>query len=158
MLTASVPSASTATIIRVPYVWQLTHDSDFLYVFTDFTIWSTVENGVGLAASSIATMRPLLKKVRDLTMFTAVFKRRHHDLSLATPQSSRPGSSARVRSWWDQFQYDDVPPMTPMTATYSSGCKSRADMERLAVAPWERDERPTGTGPSCRVTVDRGRW
>ncbi|KAK8124700.1 uncharacterized protein PG998_000459 [Apiospora kogelbergensis] len=55
--------ASAATIVRFPYVWQLTHDSDFLYVFVDFTIWSTVELAMGLAASSIATLRPLFKKV-----------------------------------------------------------------------------------------------
>lgn len=140
-------------------VWQLTHDSDFLYVFTDFTIWSTVENGVGLAASSIATMRPLLKKVRDVTTSTAIFSHRHHQLSLVTPSSSRPCSSARIRSWWDQFQYEDSPPVTPMTATYSSDrtTKSQVDMERLAVAPWERDEEPTDRGYSCRVTVRRER-
>lgn len=45
--------------MRIPYVWQLTHNGDFLYVFVDFLIWSTVENGLGLVASSIATLRPL---------------------------------------------------------------------------------------------------
>lgn len=32
-----------------------------MYTFTDLTIWSTVENGLGLTASSIATLRPLFK-------------------------------------------------------------------------------------------------
>lgn len=32
-----------------------------LYTFTDLAIWSTVENGLGLTASSIATLRPLFK-------------------------------------------------------------------------------------------------
>lgn len=162
-------------------MWQLTHDDDFLYVFTDFTIWSTVENGVGLAASSIATMRPLLKKVRDATTSSpgpfANRRRRRHDhsqLSTMTPQSSRPGSSARDRSWWDQFQYQDSPPLSPVSPTYSADRKSQAysvhrgsrtysadrksrpDMaERLAIAPWEREEEPTDTGYSYRVTAHR---
>ncbi|KAI1085715.1 hypothetical protein F5B20DRAFT_14758 [Whalleya microplaca] len=53
--------ASTATILRIPYVWQLTHDADYLYEFTDLAIWSQVENGLGLTASSIATLRPLFR-------------------------------------------------------------------------------------------------
>ncbi|KAI1492504.1 hypothetical protein F5X96DRAFT_381210 [Biscogniauxia mediterranea] len=53
--------ASTATIVRIPYVWQLAHDGDFLYEFTDLAIWSTVEIGLGLTASSFATLRPLAR-------------------------------------------------------------------------------------------------
>ncbi|KAK9423059.1 putative Integral membrane protein [Seiridium unicorne] len=66
-LTRADYRASAATLVRIPYVWQLTHSIDFLYVFTDFTIWSTVENGVGIIASSIATLRPLFRKAVDLT-------------------------------------------------------------------------------------------
>ncbi|KAI2630950.1 hypothetical protein GGR54DRAFT_178138 [Hypoxylon sp. NC1633] len=55
--------ASTATIVRIPYVWLLTQPGDFMYQFTDMSIWSTVENGLGLTASSIATLRPLVKAV-----------------------------------------------------------------------------------------------
>ncbi|CAJ2509889.1 Uu.00g057890.m01.CDS01 [Anthostomella pinea] len=53
--------ASSATIVRIPYVWQLTHDTDILYEFTDLALWSTVENGLGLTASSIATLKPLFR-------------------------------------------------------------------------------------------------
>ncbi|KAI8634540.1 hypothetical protein F5Y19DRAFT_408963 [Xylariaceae sp. FL1651] len=58
--------ASTATIVRIFYVWQLTQDDDILYSFTDLAIWSTVENGLGLTASSIATLRPLFKSFLDV--------------------------------------------------------------------------------------------
>lgn len=34
-------------------------NSDFLYKNTDVSIWSTVEPGMGITASSIACMRPL---------------------------------------------------------------------------------------------------
>ncbi|KAI0389982.1 hypothetical protein F5Y17DRAFT_93353 [Xylariaceae sp. FL0594] len=53
--------ASTATVVRIFYVWQLTRDDDIVYEFTELAIWSTVENGLGLAASSIATLKPLCK-------------------------------------------------------------------------------------------------
>ncbi|KAI0383068.1 hypothetical protein F5Y04DRAFT_251753 [Hypomontagnella monticulosa] len=55
--------ASSATLVRIGYIWQLTQSSDFLYDFTDLAIWSTVENGLGLVASSIATLRPLIRLI-----------------------------------------------------------------------------------------------
>ncbi|KAJ8108448.1 hypothetical protein ONZ43_g6421 [Nemania bipapillata] len=60
--------ASTATIVRIFYVWELTQDGDILYTFTDLAIWSTVENGLGLTASSIATLRPLFKSFREIPL------------------------------------------------------------------------------------------
>ncbi|KAH6716976.1 hypothetical protein DL95DRAFT_394894 [Leptodontidium sp. 2 PMI_412] len=53
--------ASTATIVRIPYVKGLANQADFLYATTDVAIWSTVETGIGIAASSFATLRPLFR-------------------------------------------------------------------------------------------------
>ncbi|KAI0840624.1 hypothetical protein F5Y06DRAFT_294613 [Hypoxylon sp. FL0890] len=53
--------ASTATIVRIPYICKLTQTRDLIYDFTDLSIWSTVENGLGLVASSVATLRPLVR-------------------------------------------------------------------------------------------------
>jgi hypothetical protein len=57
MLTGS--SGSTASIVRFPYLYQLTETEDFLWSNTDVAIWSIVEVGMGVTASSMATMRPL---------------------------------------------------------------------------------------------------
>ena len=48
------------------YVWQLTDAEDFLYEFTDIAIWSTVENGLGLTAVCMATLRPLIRSLKSL--------------------------------------------------------------------------------------------
>lgn len=53
--------ASTATIVRIPYVTGLANVSDFLYATTDVAIWSTAETGIGITASSAATLRPLVR-------------------------------------------------------------------------------------------------
>lgn len=53
--------ASTATIIRIPYVHTLGNQADFLYATTDVAIWSCVETGLGITASCLATLRPLLR-------------------------------------------------------------------------------------------------
>jgi hypothetical protein len=52
-------SGSAASIVRFPYIYQLTETEDFLWSNTDVSIWSTVEPGIGITASSMATMRPL---------------------------------------------------------------------------------------------------
>lgn len=50
---------STATLVRIPYIHQLTESTDFLFVNVDVSIWSTVEPGIGITASAMATLRPL---------------------------------------------------------------------------------------------------
>jgi hypothetical protein len=52
---------SLATLIRMPFVSNLTHTDDFLYATIDLAIWSIVEPGVGIAAACAATFRPLLQ-------------------------------------------------------------------------------------------------
>ncbi|KEZ45681.1 Uncharacterized protein SAPIO_CDS1452 [Scedosporium apiospermum] len=59
--------ASVATIVRLPYASQLLQNDEYLYNFTDFAIWSTVEIGLALSASSLATLRPLFRKLKILS-------------------------------------------------------------------------------------------
>lgn len=61
-------SASAATIIRIPYIHTYKDQADFLYATTDVVIWSCAETGLGIAACSLATLRPL---------FRAFFSRSH---------------------------------------------------------------------------------
>ncbi|VUC25146.1 unnamed protein product [Clonostachys rosea] len=53
--------ASSATIVRIPYLHSLTDIDDFLYSTSDVAIWSTVETGLGISAAGFATLRPLLR-------------------------------------------------------------------------------------------------
>lgn len=54
-------SGSTATIIRLPYISSMNDEQDFLFSTIDVAIWSTCETGIGLAVSSAATLRPLMR-------------------------------------------------------------------------------------------------
>ncbi|KAM0227674.1 hypothetical protein ACHAPO_011319 [Fusarium lateritium] len=53
--------ASAAVITRFPYL-HLIRSPDFLWDTTDIAIWSTIEQGLAITASSMATLRPLLKQ------------------------------------------------------------------------------------------------
>lgn len=55
-----------ATIARIPYAKQLLSNPDYLYNFTDLAIWSIVECGIAITASSLATLRPLFIKMKLL--------------------------------------------------------------------------------------------
>jgi hypothetical protein len=63
-LLTSAGSASIATIARIPYAKGILDNPDYLYTFTDLGIWTTVEIGVALTASNLATLKPLLRKMR----------------------------------------------------------------------------------------------
>lgn len=67
--------ASVATIARIPYAQQLLSNPDYLYNFTDLAIWSIVECGIAITASSLATLRPLFVKLSILASnhFTSQF-------------------------------------------------------------------------------------
>jgi hypothetical protein len=52
-------SAIVATIARFPYVLDLA-TLDSLFINTNLAIWSHIEIGIALIASSAATFRPLL--------------------------------------------------------------------------------------------------
>lgn len=56
-------SASITTVIRIPYLKSFRDTSDFLYATTDVALWTTAELGIGISAASLATLRPLLRKL-----------------------------------------------------------------------------------------------
>ncbi|KID77490.1 uncharacterized protein G6M90_00g096800 [Metarhizium brunneum] len=56
--------ASIATLIRLKFLAGLEMTDDFMFSVTDAMIWSLVEPGVAIIASSLATIRPLLRALK----------------------------------------------------------------------------------------------
>ncbi|KAL7812219.1 hypothetical protein V8C26DRAFT_205814 [Trichoderma gracile] len=56
--------ASIATIIRIKYLSTLQDTDDLLYSATEVMIWTIIEPGVAIVASSLATIRPLLRAMK----------------------------------------------------------------------------------------------
>ncbi|GAB0135610.1 hypothetical protein EsDP_00003942 [Epichloe bromicola] len=56
--------ASMATLIRLKFLSGLESPDDLMFSVTDATIWSLVEPGVAIIASSLATIRPLLRSLK----------------------------------------------------------------------------------------------
>jgi hypothetical protein len=91
MLTGS--SGSIASIVRFPYLYQLAQTDDFLWANTDVAIWSIVEAGMGVTASSLATMRPLFVALLSQSRSTA---------------SPHPRNAPRLRSFTKKATRDDL--------------------------------------------------
>ncbi|KAF4454067.1 hypothetical protein F53441_3352 [Fusarium austroafricanum] len=62
--------ASAAVITRFPYLPYF-RKPDYLWNTTDIAIWSTIEQGLAITASSMATLRPLIKLVAFRFGFTS---------------------------------------------------------------------------------------
>ncbi|KAI0157657.1 hypothetical protein GGR57DRAFT_51727 [Xylariaceae sp. FL1272] len=56
--------ASIATLIRLKFLSDLTDTADILFAGTDAMIWTLVEPGIAISAASLATIRPLLRRLR----------------------------------------------------------------------------------------------
>ncbi|KAF4452022.1 hypothetical protein F53441_5096 [Fusarium austroafricanum] len=56
--------ASVATLVRLRFLADLTDTKDILFAGTDAMVWTLIEPGVAIVASSLATIRPLLRAMR----------------------------------------------------------------------------------------------
>ncbi|KAF3064898.1 putative integral membrane family protein [Daldinia childiae] len=53
--------ASIATLVRLKFLADLTDMADILHAGTDAMVWTLIEPGVAIVASSLVTIRPLLR-------------------------------------------------------------------------------------------------
>lgn len=58
--------AGATVIVRIPYLSAYKH-ADFLHATHAVSICSNIETGVGITASSLATLRPIFRFLRDTT-------------------------------------------------------------------------------------------
>ena len=62
LLTTIICRASVAVVIRLPYLMQF-KNSDFLWGANFVALWSEIEQGLGIIAGNLATLRPLFRQI-----------------------------------------------------------------------------------------------
>ncbi|KAH6673928.1 hypothetical protein F5X68DRAFT_270579 [Plectosphaerella plurivora] len=62
-------AASSAVVVRFAYVKDF-KNPDFLYATVDIAIWSTTEQGLAITAGSLATIRPLFRRIMSRLGFS----------------------------------------------------------------------------------------
>ncbi|KAH6954686.1 hypothetical protein DER45DRAFT_314566 [Fusarium avenaceum] len=85
--------ASAAVIARFPYLAYF-RKPDFLWNTLDIAIWSTIEQGLAIAASSLATLRPLLKLAGFRMGFTSKPVSVGPSGYLSSPRTPGPGTGS----------------------------------------------------------------
>jgi len=145
-------SASTATIIRLPYLFAIVHHDDFLWYALPVGIWSYIEAGMGITAVSLATLRPVFQSVLVrlgvLTGSGTADRYRYNNAGPNPYQRSVGGSSTLKKAYMryedDVFSYDEelqLRGMTPMTRNSSQvEADSQRQPSRKAFSPEPRAE------------------
>ena len=135
--------ASTATIIRIPYVHTLSDVDDFLYATTDVAIWSCVETGIGITTACLATLRPLLRTWLERTGLgskrTKLPSRRGHVRAASTGfEEHNLGIRKTTRVSVDEYQRWNTLD-TDGESTKSETSKSRINVagSNVNVCPWD---------------------
>ncbi|KAL6710409.1 hypothetical protein ACN47E_009355 [Coniothyrium glycines] len=81
--------ASLAVVVRMAYVMDF-KNPDFLWATVDIAIWSDTEQGLAIAAGSLATLRPLFRMLGSCFGFTSTEN---------TPSNSKPPTGMRTPQW-----------------------------------------------------------
>ena len=91
-----------ATLIRLPFLHTITDSADFLFATTEIAIWSTVELGIGITASTMPTLRPLMSSFFERSrILTANNKRFGSSGSKSTDSTAFQNDSGRTNNKFD---------------------------------------------------------
>ncbi|KAF2020014.1 hypothetical protein BU24DRAFT_131223 [Aaosphaeria arxii CBS 175.79] len=89
--------ASSAVVVRMAYVMDF-RGNDFLYDTVDIAIWSDVEQGLAIAAGSLATLRPLWREISTRLGFSLPSTRPFKDSGRETPFQDSGFNSGRGKA------------------------------------------------------------
>ncbi|KAF5657608.1 integral membrane protein pth11 [Fusarium heterosporum] len=119
--------ASIATLVRLRYLADLTETNDILFAGTDAMVWTLIEPGVAIVASSLATIRPLLRamKIRGFESTDSAYSTGH---SAGLPSNANRAKSGL--SVMPGFGPDDV---TLNTITHQNKTNGRAHSDDIHI-------------------------
>lgn len=137
--------ASVATIVRIPYADGILDNPDYLHTSTDIGIWSTVEIGIALTASSLATLKPLLRRMRLFNMSDVMSygSRSRTQTGGANAPSTKRGSHVKTFSQGNHQVTISTSPPPQNVWTRQKSRRGRGSMEVELVA--KGDGSPTSS-------------
>lgn len=132
--------------MRIVYADGYLDSPDFLYNFVDLGIWSTLEIGIALAASSLATLTPLF---RNIKIFSSTWA--GESATRGTRQSVRKGGQSRTGGGPGVVSSGDAGKVIDSKSSASSPARGGFDVD-LELQPMNRpstesDSRLKGAWP-----------
>ncbi|GAB7348028.1 hypothetical protein MBLNU459_g6067t1 [Dothideomycetes sp. NU459] len=135
---------SIASLIRLEYVKGLLPGPNFFKDSVGTAIWATIEPGLGIAAASFATLRPMLKRCLETTRTLTSSQRGASKIpSGMTPSSMGDialkglGPRSHERAGFRPFDSRDSQDR-PDTQVQVAHVDVRHDSEKAYQHPWER--------------------
>ncbi|KAJ5639149.1 uncharacterized protein N7484_007011 [Penicillium longicatenatum] len=120
--------ASAAVIVRIPFLHDY-KDTNFLYATTNISIWSNIEAGLGIAAGSLVTLRPLFRWFRDPSSVGTRSKRTGGSVPLDSVNVARSGDPSGPRYWRPDLDPEDAHVITTVhTSNQDSRTSSQEDL------------------------------
>ncbi|KAH8591728.1 hypothetical protein B0O99DRAFT_577950 [Bisporella sp. PMI_857] len=124
--------ASTATIVRIVYIHQLEHTTDYSWHGINLVKWSMVEPAIGITAAAIATLRPLFANF--LTFATKRFAN-DSETSLASSTRTSTDNKSRISAQEYSPEFAEMLGLKRLgTTTYISAAKPPGWRERRRIA------------------------
>ncbi|KAH6867874.1 hypothetical protein B0T10DRAFT_419268 [Thelonectria olida] len=146
-------SASIVVIVRLPYVKYYTRLDNYLYNVANIVIWSIVESGIGIIASSLPALRRLVKKglkVDSTSGPSPVKITPYTGTNRATITSATASGSRRMQSGMDSTPAGDADWDHFDDASSSRNIYVQVDLEMQSI------ERPVMAKSSHRSLQEHG--
>ncbi|EKJ75718.1 hypothetical protein NXS19_012218 [Fusarium pseudograminearum] len=104
--------ASVATLVRLRFLADLTDTEDILFAGTDAMVWTLIEPGVAIIASSLATIRPLLRtmKIRGFESTDHTYGTGHSGVVKTNPNRHNAGVTVMPGFGPDDVSLNSVSP------------------------------------------------
>lgn len=96
--------------MRVAYAKELLEQDDYLYNFYDIAMWSTVECGMALLASSLATLKPLFRKMSIVFTTTRQSSAWGSDNRSAANRHNRQSDNGKIAGHRSQSSFSTYAP------------------------------------------------
>jgi hypothetical protein len=101
-------SASTATSIRVVRIKSLAKTADLVFFASNIALWSIIEEGIGILACSLATLKPLLSKYFKQDSTNGRDSNRSHSSIVDDSGQRRGGTPFRIRDIYSSRAEQDL--------------------------------------------------
>jgi len=115
---------SLCSIVRFRYINGLSISPDFFWNAANISIWSTIELGTGIVAASLATLRPLFKRLfygaRHRVAYAAGHAKRYSQAFMNRRSSSKHDRSDSFSSGRTLVSWEN--PTNSFIATNSTSC------------------------------------
>ncbi|KAG8157362.1 hypothetical protein KVR01_012746 [Diaporthe batatas] len=134
--------ASCATIIRLRYLTLYNDQAEFMFSTGQIGLWSVVEEGIGICAGSLPTLRPLL----SLSVFGGSTN--------ASKYPSRGTAPLSASNHLDQAEQGDAVKLDTMRSSRTSKNRPRASTDDDSVKHILKETRVTVTAETYNANDD----